>query len=449
MATLAESAEEARRAVLAIGAQTGDAGVKAYKDAQDANAALQRDALARASAYSSQIGGPEGYSVTHFVTDPLARYSSALSGQQAAFETARSTNEQATLNHLSTLGGLQPMLDAWVAAHRASAAGSGGSGSSGGPADLKATDLFGAAAAARTQALGTQSNTLTQAVGTARTARLSRAQNRRQLRHELAKARAFGDNNLAASGIIPNANRRGAKGSGIGAEIRRLKGLRGQGATPTASPGTSTSPTATRPASATINAQIERLRGIRSGLNERKDLTAQFAQARGGARNAYADLVGTAQTPLADAARQIGVNAGLSPEEVYALITPEKERTSRNADVANFKAAGGVLGVTGKAPPRAPLVRVKVPKGLQKDYTPSAYAQFMRRDPSYKEAVGVAADQATKGVSLADLRAMMQGAVDRNKKKRADGTYPRIYSQKLIDLVLADLEPAFPSYGQR
>lgn len=431
MATLAESAEEARRQVLAIGAQTGDAGVKAYKDAQDANAALQRDALARASAYSSQIGGPEGYSVTHFVTDPLARYSSALSGQQAAFETARSTNEQATLNHLSTLGGLQPMLDAWVAAHRASAAGSGGGGSSGGPGDLKATDLFGAAAAARTQALGTQSNTLTQAVGTARTARLSRAQNRRQLRHQLAKARAFGDNNLAASGIIPNANRRGAKGSGIGAEIRRLKALRGQGATPTASPGTSTSPTATRPASSTINAQIERLRGIRSGLNERKDLTAQFAQARGGARNAYADLVGTAQTPLADAARQIGVNAGLSPEEVYALVTPEKERTSRNADVANFKAAGGISQFG--APPRAPLAGPALHRN-------AAQVRTLRRSPGYQEAVGVIVDGIAKGGTYDQLAQALRSVKGKGGKKK--------YAKPLVDLLLADYAPSFPGFGR-
>jgi hypothetical protein len=118
VASLQETTEAQKRAVLAEGARSGDAGVAAYQQAQAAIQAQRADATAEAARAAALIGATGSNTAANaLITRPGQQLQDVLAGDQARFTNARGLEQQGSLDYLT------------IAAARGGGGGGGGGGS--------------------------------------------------------------------------------------------------------------------------------------------------------------------------------------------------------------------------------------------------------------------------------------------------------------------------------
>ena len=132
---MAHAVDQARRDMLAIGAQTGDAGVAAYQQAEAQRAQQQATAYGEMAQQQATIGAS-----SPGVTEALQRITSAPAGtwQQSiatgeqSFRQGQERNRQMYGTYMDEVAAAMPTINAARAAAEAEAAGGGGGGGGGG-----------------------------------------------------------------------------------------------------------------------------------------------------------------------------------------------------------------------------------------------------------------------------------------------------------------------------
>lgn len=413
------SADEAQRQVLAIGAQQGDAGVQAFNDAQKQLDQIQADALARGNLQASGIQAPTTAAgeMAQLYLRPTATAKGLVTASEAAFKSGMARNSYDTVSYLQRLGAVEPMLDKYIAAKAAAdlaASGGGGSGGGGsgggggGGSDLSDSEL-------RVQLKGAADQSRQSDIADA-AARLAAASKERTAARRLVSQASVGVHRQTKT-----VKRRGRK---LKVVINRAK-----------APPRRRQQLAARYANAVYERNAARTK--LGGLRRNAQATARTQ------RRAYADLVQTGHAPLEDYARAIGIEAGEDPNRVAGLIGPTEAASLRNADKNRDAAAGGNVGLFGRAPtlgPRAAAKEIKVP---------TAKAKVMRTSPRYRDIAAQAEAYLAKGKTLGEFQREIGDpwrkpftTQAKNKKGKKVDVKHKGYSH-LVDLVLLDYGPSF------
>lgn len=134
MGAIADAAEDAKARVLAIGAQTGDAGVAAYQRAQQEIQASQQAAIARAHESARLIGAPSGINATldETITRPSNRLIDSLKASEASFRAAGQGLTASSIGYLDKLKAREPQVEALLGGRGGRGGGGGGGGGRGG-----------------------------------------------------------------------------------------------------------------------------------------------------------------------------------------------------------------------------------------------------------------------------------------------------------------------------
>lgn len=392
---LFDTTEEAKRKVLAIGAQTGEQGVQAFQQAQQDLEASRMQALygLAESAGTIGAGGSATTALQGAVTPSFELLKSSLGNAQANYKTALDVNQAATLGALTHLGSLEPLLAAKAAEAlaRSGGGGGGGGGGSGGGGGGGGTDLaklsdarlqtyaLGAAQALRSQDRDTALRNLQAAAAQRAQTSAQRAALRRQI-IQTAGPRL-------AQRVLARAPGR-VSGTGINRRIaalqqRRTQLLRqhqGKGPRGRSTPH--------------IDTELQRLRQTRTLIGERGQLAQTAAGQQGRLREFYGQARATYGEELTPLVQQWLVEQGIDPERALGLLTPTEQKSLRIADRDELKQAGGPLGAFGGVP-------LLAPKHIAKEVgVKPAKVSMMRNSPNYKTLARAAEEALAKGTDL-------------------------------------------------
>lgn len=460
MGALLDTTEEAKRKVLAIGAQAGESGVQAYQQAQAQLAAFQQQALQGSLADASLIGATPAAANSGYAQGAFDLIRSAITANQAGYQGALNTQTAGTQTALTHLGSLEGLIAAEAAAKAAAEGGGGGGGgggrgSGGSGGSLSDSEmrvrLIGEATRQRDAAAADALDRLNQA----RQARAATSQQRGALKSRIQQAlgrrrarvllkRAPGRGERPVNRRIQQLQRRSQ---------RLIRQGEGQGKGGKATPH--------------INAEIRRLRQAvplfaqRRGLQQQADLQQQAL------RNEYVNARQIITAPLAPLARQVALDSGLAPEEAYGLINDVNAKSLNDADRANLKNAGGPLAALGPVPTLRPRYAaqeagVKVPQ-----------AQHSRKGPLYKNLASQIEAELRNGTSIEDVARQLEplrsaswenvnkpiasggNVITRGRRKiqvytdNSGNKVTRVIAKyhpshaPLVDLLLSDYAPAF------
>jgi hypothetical protein len=374
VAAITEGAEEAKRKILAIGAQSGDAGIKAYQDARAAITASTDAALAQAHGYTANIDASHANStIDALIGRPALTAQQGLDAGEAGFRATMEANRAGALTYLDKLAALEPALLAQAAAAGGGGGGGGGGGSGAKEKQLSDSELrvrlTGAAQLDKADRVAAAVQAAQGSRAELRGVRKDQRQNRQQRRK--VRRRVDLEPEKDAKRLTP------AQALRLAAHPQRLYAMQRRGVTDARLMGMGLDLSGTPRDFRQQVRRVGRLHTLRDEAatlrGERRDLTRT-------ARQDYADQVGASQASLADLARQIGVDSGLDPEQAVGLFTPTQEKSLGEAERALAKEQGGVIGRFGAPARGSAAIAAKAlkitPKAVQQLRASKQYEMF-------------------------------------------------------------------------